>query len=80
MFTLFFLSGDYRRVLTREIESRDIDTAAREGVLMVEAGAFGAGASWFLAGVVQTTALSEVGACIEADDFPTAADVMAREG
>lgn len=66
MFILIFVSGDYRRTLTREVEAVDIDGAAGMGIALVDSGVeFGAGSSWFLAGVIQTTTLSEVGAVIE---------------
>ncbi len=67
-FTLVFVSGDRGRVFVDTVAAIDIDFAARAGTDDAAMRArFGAGAAWFLAGVVQEDLLSQVGSALEAE-------------
>lgn len=64
-FLVLFRSGDGRRMLERELEAADIDSAATKGIYITANGELGAGAAWHVVGVVQLDAIAEVGATLE---------------
>lgn len=63
-FSVVFVSGDHRRVMTREVKARDIDNATAVALDMTTSGEFGAKAMWFVGAVVQTDDLALVEAAL----------------
>lgn len=64
-FTVFYRSADRRRIESRELYAPDVDNATGDAIESIEH-FFGAGAAWFVAAIVQTDCIAEVGATIEA--------------
>lgn len=65
-FMAILVSGDGQRTIRQEVDAVDIDAAASVAIHMIESGQYGAGAAWFVAGVLQTDYLYQVSSAVEA--------------